>query len=92
MTGNLTNSRDFITLKHHKSFEAFYLQGFVQITPESTLQERRIDQGEFLKVWNLAKELSIGEKFKRFNYNQITQNGSYILALMKAFLEGDEIE
>jgi len=92
MTGNLTKGREFTTLKRHNSFEAVYFEGFVQITPESTLQERRIDQEEFLKVWNLSKELSTGEKFKRYNYHQITYNGSYILALMKAFLEDNEIE
>jgi len=92
LTRNLTGRNEFLTLKRHKSFDAVYLQGFIEITPYSTLQERRIDKGEFLKVWNSARELPHREKFKRSNYNQITQNGSYILALMKAFLEGGKIE
>ncbi len=88
----LNNWVELETLKHKKNFNAKYNGSLVLIQPESTMVERKIDQGQFIIVWNLAKQLPKQEQFKRSNYNKMTRNGSYILTIMKHFLKKDSIE
>ena len=90
MIGDLSTSKELLTLKQGKSFDAVYESGVILITPPSHI-ERTITQEQFLQVWNEAKTLSSGQQFVRQNYNQITRNGSYMLALMKNYLDDESI-
>ena len=89
---DLVRYREFQTLKQRKEFSGRLSDGVVKIYPESTMSPRNISQEEFLRVWNQAKNYNQGEQFVRQNYNDITRNGSYILALMRHYLGEDQIE
>jgi len=89
---DLVQDREFQTLVQRKSFSARYSESVVKIFPESTMHERDLSQEEFLRVWNQAKNYNSGEQFVRQNYNEITRNGSYILALMRHYLGEEQIE
>jgi len=91
MIGDLGTSKQLITLKQGKSFDAVYRNGIILITP-STLNERTITQEQFLQVWQMAKTLPNEQQFVRQNYNQITLNGSYMLALMRKYLNDESIQ
>ncbi len=91
MISNLTNSQDLHTLVQRKPFEAVYRNGIILITPSSFI-ERKITQEQFLQVWSMAKTLPKGQQFVRQNYNQMTQNGSYMLALMRKYLDGESVQ
>ena len=92
ITRDITDDREFYTLKQHKIFHAKYSEGFLKIYPKSTMHERKISQAEFIRIWKQAKNMSRGEQFVRVNYNQTTRNGSYILALIRHYLGGEQIE
>ncbi len=91
MISNLTNSQDLHTLVQRKPFETVFRNGMILITPSSFI-ERKITQEQFLLVWQMAKTLPAGQQFVRQNYNQITRNGSYMLALMKKYLNDEFIQ
>lgn len=80
------------TLKQNKEFTARYSQGQVVVFPDSTMHQRIIYQEEFLRVWNQAKNYNNGQQFVRSNYNNITRNGSYILAIFRYILGSEGIE
>ena len=91
MTKDLTSSQELHTIVQRKPFDAVVRDGIILITP-STFNERKITQEQFLLVWQMAKTLPKGQQFVRQNYNQITMNGSYILALMRKYLDGEKIQ
>ena len=91
MIGDLGTSKELLTLKQGKSFDAVYRNGVILITP-STSNERTITQKQFLQVWQMARNLSLEQQFVVKNYNQIIFNGSYILALMKNYLNDELIQ
>ena len=88
MIGDLGTSKELLTLKQGKSFDAVYRSGVILITPPSHI-ERTITQEQFLQLWNEAKTLSTDQQYIPQNYIQMTMNSSYMLALMKNYL-GDE--
>ena len=91
ITSDLTNSQDMHTIVQRKPFDAVFRHGIILITPSSFI-ERKISQEQFLQVWQMAKTLPAGQQFVRQNYNQITRNGSYMLALMKKYLNDEFIQ
>ena len=88
----LSEERNFQTLKFQKPFTAKYVDSKIRVFPESTMHPRNISQEEFLQVWNQARHYNPREQFVRSNYNNITRNGSYILSIMRNFLNGNQIE
>lgn len=92
LTKILATKNDFETLKQEKVFIAKFSTDKVIVSPTSTQFERKIDKNQFLTVWNFAKKLPKYEQFKRGNYNKITRNGSYILALIKYILKDGDID
>jgi len=91
MISDLTNSKNMHTIVQRKPFEVAYRNGIILITPSSFI-ERKIPQEQFLKVWQMAKTFSTEQQFVRQNYHTITLNGSYILALMKKYLDDEKIQ
>ena len=91
---DITTDKEFHILpeSYQKMFHAIYSEGFLKIFPESIMQERKISQAEFIKIWKQAKKMPRGEQFVRVNYNQTTRNSSYILALIRHYLGGEQIE
>jgi len=92
LTSKLSSSKELTTIKQKKNFKAKFSGGIIYITPHSTETERPSNRKEFLRVWNFAKKLAKHEQYKRGNYNEVTRNGSYILALMKHILGESDIE
>lgn len=92
MKGDLISEKQFHTMKQRKAFAATYLGGYVEITSPTITDTRKISQKQFLQVWESAKNYNKGEQLVTKNYKDITQNASYILALMNNYLKGDMID
>ena len=89
---DVIHDKEFQTLRQRKGFSARFSEGTIKIFPESTMHQRNISQEEFIRVWNHAKNMRQGQQFVRANYNDMTRNGSYILAIMKNYLGDAQIE
>ena len=79
-------------MKQRKAFTARYLGVYVETTSPTITVPRKISQKEFLQVWESAKNYNKGEQFITKTYLDITQNASYIIALMNNYLKGDSID
>ena len=81
------------TLAQKKSFSATYDSGNIRIKPYAVgKDERLVSRNEFHKVWKVARKMSNQEVFRVRNYTETTFHASYILSIMKFFLENDGIE
>lgn len=79
----------FETLKQKKNFKVKYCDGSIAIQPESSGEERTINQNQIIRIWNLSKKLPKHEQYKQSNYKKLTYNASYMLVIMKHFLGED---
>lgn len=92
MKSDLISEKQLHTMKQRKAFIARYWGGYVETTSPTITAPRKILQKEFLQVWESAKNYNKGEQLVTKNYLDITQNASYILALMNYYLKGDSID
>ena len=83
---------EFQTLAQKCLFTATYSSGKIIVKPSTTKYERPLSNNEFYKVWIKAAKLSKQEIFIQSNYHDDTFHSSYILAMMKTILKGEEIE
>ncbi|MBI5146459.1 MAG: hypothetical protein HZA84_04490 [Thaumarchaeota archaeon] len=87
-----TNPITLRTLDQEKEFEAKYTIGKITIIPESSGEPRPIDQSHFRRVWNNACNKEKSEQLKPGNYQHISVNASYIVALMSHIVIDKDIE
>ena len=87
-----SGSFEFHTLARGYPFTATYSSGEIIVKPGTTKYERPLSNNEFHKVWIKAAELSKQEMFIPNNYQDDTFHSSYIVSMMKAILNGGEID
>ena len=91
LSKDTSSEKEFFTLSRKKSFVATYHNGTIVIKPSKTKYERPLNRNEFLKVWNKASKLSLGQRFVPKNYHDETFHSSYIVTLMKSIVKDNDI-
>lgn len=103
-TAETSGGCEYQTIVQNKVFEATYsLNGLsgnvvIIIQPKTVgvngkiRVPRTLRKIDFQVVWKIAETLPPQEVFRPTNYQDDTFNASYILAMIKTILDGEEIE